>query len=118
MTSGLRNPGGAVRGVGAGALAAEALALLFAVVPLIKVGGPNRGVALVIVIGLATAALVLAGLLRYRWAWYGGAAIPLALLVAGLLFGPLAILGVVFALVWGYVLHVRRSVLSGAAPNG
>ena len=118
MSSGLRNPGGAVRGVGAAALAAESLALLFAIVPLAKFGGPHHNAALTVVIGLAVVAVVLAGLLRYRWTWYAGAAIPLALLAAGFLFVPLAVLGVVFTLVWAYVLHVRRTVLSGAAPNG
>jgi len=118
MTSGLRNPSGAVRGVGAGALAAEALVLLLAIVPLVKVGGPHRFAAVAAVVALAALAIVLAGMLRHRWAWYAGAAVPLLLLAAGFLYGPLALLGVLFGLVWAYVLHVRRSVVSGATPNG
>jgi uncharacterized protein DUF4233 len=118
MTSGLRNPSGAVRGVGAGALAGEALVLLLAIVPLVKVGGPSRAAAVGVVVSLAVLAIVLAGLLRHRWTWYAGGAIPLALFAAGFLYGPLAVLGFLFALLWAYVLHVRRSVLSGAAPSG
>jgi hypothetical protein len=118
MNSGLRNPAAAVRGVGAGALGAQALVLLLTIVPLVKVGGPHRGAAIAVTVGLAVVAVVLAGLLGRPWAWYAGAVIPLALLAAGWLHWTLAVLGVVFALVWAYVLHVRRSVLSGAAPSG
>jgi hypothetical protein len=117
MSSGLRNPGAAVRGVGAGALAGEALVLLLCIVPLAKFGGPHGGRALVVVIGLAVVAIVLAGLMRHNWAWYAGAVVPLGLIAGGLLYGPLAILGFLFALLWLYLLHVRRSVLSGEAPN-
>jgi hypothetical protein len=118
MTSGVRNPSAAVRGVAAGALAAEALVLVLAIVPLVKVGGPYRAAAIGVVVSLAVLAIVLAGLLRHRWTWYAGGVIPLALLAAGILYGPLAVLGFLFALLWAYVLHVRRSVLSGAAPTG
>ncbi len=116
MNSGLRNPAAAVRGVGAGALGTEALVMLLAIVPLIKLRGPGAAVALVVV--LALLALVLAALLRHPWAWYAAAVIPVALVAGGLLHGALAVLGVLFALLWSYVLYVRRTVLSGATPNG
>jgi Protein of unknown function (DUF4233) len=116
MNSGLRDPAAAVRGVGAGALGTEALVLLLAIVPLIKLRGPGAAIALVVV--LALLALVLAALLRHAWAWYAAAVIPVALVGGGLLHGALAVVGVVFALLWAYVLHVRHSVLNGAAPSG
>jgi Protein of unknown function (DUF4233) len=112
MTSGLRNPPAAVRGVGAGALAVEALVLLLAVAPLAKLGGSDTGPAIGLVLGLAAVAGVLAGLLRFPWAWYAGAAVPVALLAGGFLHWSLAVLGLVFGVLWGYVLYVRRSVLS------
>jgi hypothetical protein len=37
--------------------------------------------------------------------------VPVALLAGGFLHWSLAVLGIVFGLVWGYVLYVRRSVL-------
>jgi hypothetical protein len=110
-TSGLRNPPAAVRGVGAGALAVEALVLLLAIAPLAKLGGPGTGAAIGLVVGLAVLAAVLAGLLRHRWAWWAAAVVPVALLAGGFLHWSLAVLGVVFALLWGYVTYVRRSVL-------
>jgi hypothetical protein len=109
--SGLRNPAAAVRGVGAGALAIEALVLLMAIVPLAKVGGADAGAAVGATVALAALCAVLAGLLRYRWAWYAGIALQVVLLACGLLHVALAVLGLVFGAVWGYVLSVRRTVL-------
>ena len=109
--SGLRNPGAAVRGVGAGALAIEALVLLLAVLPLAKLGGAGSAAAIGVTLGIAALCAVLAGLLRYRWAWYAGAALQAVLFAGGLLHVALAVLGLLFAAVWGYVLSVRRTVL-------
>jgi hypothetical protein len=109
--SGLRNPGAAVRGVGAGALAAEALVLLLAIQPLRVIGAHLTAAAIGTVIGLAICCLVLAGLLRHRWAWPAGYLPQAALIVCGFVFHPsLGVLGALFGLVWTYILHVRRGV--------
>ena len=109
--SGLRDPAAAVRGVGAGALAIEALVLLLAIVPLTKLAGHGAGPAVGAAVVLAVLAGVLAGLLRYRWAWYAGLAVQVVLLVAGLVNVALGVLGLIFGAVWIYVLNVKRSVL-------
>ena len=109
--SGLRNPPGAVRGVGAGTLVIEAVVMLMAIVPLVKLGGANVGASVAVVVTFAVVCLVLAGLLRYRWAWYAGMAVQVGLLLTGLLNVALGVLGLVFGAVWIYVLNVRRSVL-------
>jgi hypothetical protein len=110
--SGLRNPPAAARGVGAGALVIEAVVLLLAIQPLRVLGVRLTGTAVGVVIGLAVACLVLAGLLRHDWAWYAGAAVQVVLVASGFAFhGSLAVSGLVFGLVWAYVLHVRRTVL-------
>src|SRR4051794_3374670 len=109
--SGLRNPTAAVRGVGAGTLAAEALVLLLAVAPLAKLGGERSGLSMAVAGGLAVLAIVFAGLLRHRWAWYAAYAVPVVLLASGWLHWAFPALGLIFAPVWLYVLHVRRSVL-------
>jgi hypothetical protein len=108
--SGLGNPAGAVRGVGAAALALEALVLLMAIVPLVRLGA---GTAALVATGLAVLCVVLAGLLRHTWAWYAGIALQVVLLAGGLLHGALAVLGLIFGAVWGYVLNLRRTVLGG-----
>ncbi|MFF3869277.1 DUF4233 domain-containing protein [Micromonospora sp. NPDC001898] len=110
--SGLRNPEGAVRGLGAGTLGLEALVLLLAIQPIRVVGGELSGAAVAAIVALAVAAVVLAGMMRRRWAWYAGTVLQGALMLAGLLHWSLLAVGIIFALVWGYALHVRRVILS------
>jgi hypothetical protein len=109
---GLRNPLAAVRGAGAGALVVEALVLLLAVAPLAKIGGTERGPAIWLVVVLAVVAGLLAGLLRHPWAWWAGLIVPVALLAGGLLHWSLGVLGVVFGLLWAYMLNVRKTILA------
>jgi hypothetical protein len=109
---GLRNPAAAVRGAGAGALVTEALVLLLAIAPLARIAGVARGPAIGLVLALAVAAALLAGLLRHPWAWWAGLVIPVGLLFGGWLHWSLGALGVVFALLWGYMLNVRRTVFA------
>jgi hypothetical protein len=109
--SGLRNPAAAVRGVGAGSLVIEAIVLLLAIVPLHVLGVRSAGIAIACVVTLAVVCALLAGLLRFSWAWWGGLVPPVALMACGYFHVALAILGVLFLLLWIYVLSVRRSVL-------
>jgi hypothetical protein len=107
----LRRPDAAVRGVGAAALVTQGVVLLLAVVPLrvLDAGGNAGTVALSV---LAAVSLILAGLLRHRWAWWAGGAVPLALIAAAFgVHASLGVLGVLFGLVWLYVLRVRTTVL-------
>ncbi|MFI6158318.1 DUF4233 domain-containing protein [Micromonospora haikouensis] len=109
--SGLRNPAGAVRGLGAGTLGLEALVLLLAIQPIRVVGGELSGAAVAVIVLLAVAAVALAGMMRRPWAWHAGTVLQGALMLAGLLHWSLLALGIIFALVWGYALHVRRVIL-------
>ncbi|BCJ60745.1 DUF4233 domain-containing protein [Micromonospora endophytica] len=109
--SGLRDPQRAVRGLGAGTLALEALVLLLAIQPIRVVGGDLGGAAVGVVVALAVAAAVLAGLMRRPWAWHAGTVLQGLLLLSGLLHWALFVLGVIFALVWAYASHVRRVIL-------
>ncbi|MEU4383051.1 DUF4233 domain-containing protein [Micromonospora echinofusca] len=109
--SGLRNPERAVRGLGAGTLSLEALVLVLAIQPIRVVGGDLGGAAIGVVVALAVAAVLLAGTMRRPWTWHAGTALQGLLMLAGLLHWSLFVLGVVFALVWAYALHVRRVIL-------
>ncbi|MEH0975047.1 DUF4233 domain-containing protein [Micromonospora sp. CPCC 205546] len=109
--SGLRNPERAVRGLGAGTLSLEALVLVLAIQPIRVVGGDLGGTAIGVVVALAVAAVLLAGMMRRSWAWHAGTVLQGLLMLAGLLHWSLLVLGVVFALVWAYALHVRRVIL-------
>lgn len=109
--SGLRNPVAAVRGVGAAALVVEALVLLLAIQPMRVLGVRLTGAAIGSIIALAVICVLLAGLLRHNWAWYAGFVVQVALIACGFFHISLAILGVLFLLVWIYVVRVRRTVL-------
>jgi uncharacterized MAPEG superfamily protein len=111
--SGLRNPPAAVRGVGAAALASEGLVMLLAIVPVRVLGGHLTGAAIAFIVVLAVVCFALAGMLRRSWVWYCGSAVQVILFASGFVFHPsLAVLGVLFGLLWAYVLHVRRTVLA------
>jgi hypothetical protein len=109
--SGLRNPDRAVRGLGAGTLVLEALVLLLAIQPMRALGGGLTGATIAVIVGLAVVAVLLSGLLRRAWAWHLATGLQGLLMLAGFLHWSLAALGIMFALVWAYVLHVRRSIL-------
>ena len=109
--SGLRDPQKAVRGLGAGTLALEALVLLLAIQPIRVVGGHLSGAAIAAIVALAVACVLLAGQMKRSWAWNAGTVLQGLLMLSGLLHWSLLVLGVVFALVWAYALHVRRVIL-------
>jgi hypothetical protein len=97
--------------VGAAALGAEGLILLLAIVPLHVIGASGTGGTIVIA-ALAVVSFALAGLLRHRWAWWAGGAIPLAMIASGFVVHlSLVVLGGLFGLLWLYVLRVRATVL-------
>lgn len=109
--SGLRNPPRAVRGLGVATLLMETMVLLLAIQPVRMLGGALTGTTLGVILALALGATLLAGALPRPWAWHAATGLQGALLLAGLLHWSLGALGVMFGLVWGYVLYVRRSIL-------
>ncbi|BCJ44912.1 membrane protein [Actinoplanes ianthinogenes] len=110
--SGLKNPEAAVRGLGAGTLALEAIVLLLAIQPIRILGGDLRGWQIGLVIGLAVVAALLAGCMRRPWGWGTGTALQVALLAGGLVVHwSITALGVMFGLAWAYATYVRRSIL-------
>ena len=109
--SGLRNPQAAVRGLGAAAFAMEALVLLLAIQPVRVLGGSLGGWSVGVVVALAVLCGVLAGMMKRPWAWKAGTVLQALVLLSGLLHWSLFVIGFIFAAVWAYVLHVRRTIL-------
>jgi hypothetical protein len=110
--SGLRNPTRAMRGLGAGTLMMEAIVLLLAIQPLRMLQERIPAGQLAVLIGGAAVAILLTGVLQHKWAWWAGTALQVVLLLSGfLLHWAIGAVGVIFGLVWIYVLHVRRRVL-------
>lgn len=108
--SGLRDPQRAMRGLGAMTLSLEALTLLLAIQPIRMTQGGITGAQLGVLLGAFVVAVVCAGLLRRAWVWTLAGGLQVVLLAAGFLHWTLAAVGVIFGLVWLYVLHVRRTV--------
>jgi hypothetical protein len=111
--SGLGNPEAAVRGLGAGTLALEAIVLLLAIQPIRVLGGHLSVWGIGAVIVLAVLCGVVAGAMKRHWAWSAGTALQVLLLLAGLLHWSLAVLGLIFGAAWAYATHVRRTILDG-----
>lgn len=109
--SGLRNPEAAVRGLGAGTLVLEAIVLLLAIQPIRILGGDLSGWGIGVVVALAVLAVLLAGVIKRRWAWHAGTALQVLLLAAGLLHWSLAALGLIFGAAWAYATYVRKTIL-------
>jgi hypothetical protein len=109
--SGLRNPQAAVRGLGAGTLAMEAIVLLLAIQPIRLLGGHLSGWGVGVVVVLAVIAVLLAASMRRRWAWHAGTVLQLLLLLSGLVQWSLAAIGLIFGAVWAYATYVRRNIL-------
>jgi hypothetical protein len=109
--SGLRDPAAAVRGLGSGTLAMEAIVLLLAIQPIRVLAGNLGGWGVSLVVSLAVVALLLCGMMRRPWAWHAGTALQAMLLLAGFLHWSLGALGLIFAAAWAYATHVRSTVL-------
>ncbi|WP_239097536.1 DUF4233 domain-containing protein, partial [Asanoa ferruginea] len=109
--SGLKNPAGAVRGMGAAALGLQGVVLLLAIQPIRVLGDGVGAGAVWAAVGLAVVCFVLCGMMRRPWVWTAGSVVQGLLVVSGLLHWTLFALGVIFTLVWLYVLYVRRSIL-------
>lgn len=109
-TSGLKNPAAAARGVAMGTLGLEFVVVLLSLQPIRTLNPDVSGAALGLVAALAVACLVVAALLRYPWGWHLGTALQVAFILTGFLQYAMFILGVLFLLVWLYVLKVRADL--------
>jgi hypothetical protein len=77
-------------------LALQCIVLGLSTPVLITIADVGKGASLTIGLGLALACLVVAGLLRYEWAYYAGFAIQAATLALGFVIPVMFVLGVVF----------------------
>lgn len=81
-------------------LTLEAIAFGLATPVLISVAGVSTGTALWIGLGLTVACLLVAGLLRFPWAYWLGWAIQIGALALGFEVGTMFFLGAVFLALW------------------
>jgi Protein of unknown function (DUF4233) len=101
----------AVRGVFAGTLMLEALVVLFVPRAIAQFGDGLTGARLGLPLGLAGLLLLVAFSQRRRWGIAAGSVLQVGLIACGVLTAAMYALGVVFGLIWLYLLRMRRDLL-------
>ncbi len=112
-----RDPWKGLRGVMAGTLVLEAIVVALALPVVATVAGGLTAFSGSYVVGLAVAMVVMSGLQRRAWA-LGANLVLQALAVAGFVVHPaLGAVGVLFAVVWAYLLYLRRDIAARMAAG-
>jgi hypothetical protein len=104
-----------LRGVYAATLTLEAIVVALALLVLPKFGDGATPFGVTVIAALAVAMVVAAGLQRRRWGLWFALALQAVMIACGLLVPALGVMGVVFALVWGAILMMRRDLLGKMA---
>ena len=89
------------RGMCAAILSLESITLGLTSPVLVSIADVSVGVALGVGLGLALVCVLLAGLLRRPWAYWGGALVQVAAIALGVLIPLMFVLGIIFAVLWG-----------------
>lgn len=92
----------------------ESIVLLLAIQPIRIMAPDTPGWALGVIAGLAVACLGVGRLLRHSWGWHVGTALQVAVIVTGVFQYSMYFVGVLFLVVWLYVLKVRADVTKPA----
>jgi hypothetical protein len=98
-------------------LALESIVLFLSTPVMIQVSDVDTGPAVAAGLGLALAALVLCGLLRFRWAYVAGSLLQVAAVGLGFVVTTMFVLGVIFALLWAAALVLGRRVDAAKAAR-
>jgi hypothetical protein len=103
-----------VRGICAAVLVFEGLVVLFATLVALDLTDIDHGTLWAVGGGAAVLCLLLAGLLRYRWAFVAGSVLQAGLVAAGLVVPVMFFLGLVFGGLWFLALYLGRRVESAS----
>ena len=109
-----------MRGVCAAVLVFEGLVVLFATLVALDLSDVDHTVLWSVGGGAAVLCLLLAGLLRYRWAYVAGSVLQVALVASGVVVPLMFFLGLLFAALWFLALYLGRKVerlQQSAAPT-
>jgi Protein of unknown function (DUF4233) len=99
-----------LRGVFAALLVLEAIVVLLALLVLPKFGEGATPLGVSAIVAVAVGMVVASGLQRRPWGLHLALVLQVAALACGLLVPALGIMALVFALVWGVILLLRRDV--------
>jgi hypothetical protein len=106
----VRDPWKGLRGVMSATLLLEAIVVALALPVVVKLGGGLSAASGWVVGILALAMLVAAFLQRRPWGLGLALVLQAAMIASGFVVPALGALGVVFALVWAYILWLRRDL--------
>jgi uncharacterized protein DUF4233 len=104
-----------LRGIFAATLVLEAIVVLLALLVLPVSGGGTTAVVVIVVLGVLM--IVASGLQRRSWGLGLALALQVATIASGLLVPALGVLGLMFALVWAFLLYLRK-VVAGKLARG
>ncbi len=99
-----------MRTLAASVLASEALVLFFATLVATELSEVDDSTLWSVGGGAAVACLLIAGLLRNRWAYAAGSVLQVLVIAAGLVVPVMFFLGAVFAFLWVVAIFVGRRV--------
>jgi hypothetical protein len=99
-----------IRGVFAATLVLESIVVLLALLVLPKFGDGATPLGVAVIAAVAVGMIVAAGVQRRPWGLGFALALQVAVLLCGFLVPALAIMGVVFGLVWAGLLFLRHDV--------
>ncbi len=103
----MRSP---LRTLAATVLTFEALVVFFAGLVAMNLSGLDRTTGLVVFSVLAVACLLVAGLLRRPWGYGVGWGLQGLIIASGVLVPMMFVVGVLFAALWWYGLHLGRRI--------
>jgi hypothetical protein len=106
-----------MRGMASGVLALESVVLFLSTPVMIQVSGVDSGAAVAAGLGLAVVALLLCGLLRFRWGYIAGSLLQVAAICLGFVVTTMFVLGAIFALLWTAALVLGRRVEAAKAAR-
>ncbi|WP_280253286.1 DUF4233 domain-containing protein [Nocardia abscessus] len=98
------------RGVMAGTLVLEAIVVLLALPVVADVGGGVTWISGTYLVALAVVMFLGAGLQRRSWALPFNLALQVFVLLGGFIHLSIGVIGVVFGVVWGFILVLRADV--------
>ena len=99
-----------MRGICAAVLVFEGLVVFFAVLVALDLSDVDHAVLWTVGGATPVACLVLAALLRHRWAYVLGSLLQVAVILGGLVVPTMYFLGAVFALLWFLAIFLGRRV--------
>ena len=107
---GVRDPWKGLRGIMAATLILEFIVFGLALPVVWQFGGGVSSVGFGIVVVLSVLLLVAAFVQRRTWGLWFALALQAALVLCVFVYPAIGIMGVVFAVVWGYIVYLRRDV--------